>query len=313
MNCMATGGAKGRGVIGARLLLLGAVVSCGGATSGGDDNPDLGDLNRHGYGASGGSAAGGRSPRPSGPMQGEAGSVSAGGGSFGGAPSTGGAANAGGSVTTGGGISVGGAISVGGSIGVGGRPGVGGAFGFAGAAGGCFTFEGDTEGWRVQYTAAMEGIAAVAPAEVRLDWTPDASGGALRATIPYTSRGQFVGIGVPQASPLDLRGRRIVARVRVASGLGDPSDLLISPGGAKLYAKTGQGFVYGNGPYYNLSEVGSEVRLSYDPTNPDFVDESNPLGPFDPRTVLELGIQFDTGTMASSATTAVIFIDDVCF
>jgi len=177
-----------------------------------------------------------------------------------------------------------------------------------------YTFDSDEEGWIVQYTSSGDGIDLIDKAAVTLSWVAEGDpDGALQADIPYESKSQYVGIGLSLATPVDLTGKTLRARVKVLSGLGEPEDLMTNPGGAKLYAKSGTGYVYANGVYNPITTIGTWLSISFNLAAPDFVDETNPAGAFDVTDIREIGIQFDTGGTSMTPMAAEILTDNVTY
>jgi len=179
-----------------------------------------------------------------------------------------------------------------------------------------YGFDEDVQGWIVQYSSSGPEGDPVPPVplnDITVEWSEDEGNpdGALRAEIPYDSASQYVGFGVSlsQDEAIDLTGRIVYADVKIVSGVGDEDDLLTNPAGAKIYAKSGATYVYANGSYNNVDTIGEWITISFDIEYPQFVDEAN--GVFDPSDVLELGIQFDTGSTSTSATPGVVLIDNI--
>lgn len=226
---------------------------------------------------------------------------------------------------TGGSSSSGGSDGSGGSGGVGGSGGTStssgtGGTGDGGSAGApvepmlVYGFDEDLQGWTVIYTASKEGVDPVEPSDIELDWAEDEGnpGGALRAEIPFTDAGQYIGFGLDlTADPLDLTGRTITVWVKIVSGVGDPTDLMTNPAGAKIYAKSGEAYVYAAGSFNNITEIGEWLEIDFELAYPDYVDETN--GIFDPSEVREIGVQIDTGGTSMSAQPGVIMIDGVSY
>jgi hypothetical protein len=146
------------------------------------------------------------------------------------------------------------------------------------------------------------------------DGDPDE--GAFEATIPYDSPSQWVSFGINFAS-VDMTNRIITARVKIASGLGDAMDLMMAPGGTKVYAKSGMGYCYANGAYFNQGDgphpIGTWQTIQFNLLRPpDFTDAAC-AEPFDPADIREIGVQFDSNAMSTSATEAVVLIDTVTY
>ena len=103
----------------------------------------------------------------------------------------------------------------------------------------------------------------------------------------------------------------------VASGLGDTSDPSIPAGGTKVYAKSGMGYCYANGMYTNLGDqtypIGEWQEIQFNLLRtPDYEDPAC-AEPFDPSDVREIGVQFDSGSTSTTATTAVVLIDTITY
>ena len=259
-----------------------SVLACGAKGSDGDDDDDTGTGATSGSGGSSGTSSGGSSS----------------GGTPSGGTSSGGTSSGGTSGTTGG--------TGGGSMGM-----------------DRHTFDTDVEGWIVEYTSSgtlVAGGAApvIAKGDVLLEHNADEGDpdpGMLEATIPYTTESQYVGIGINYTTGVDLSAAVLTAHVRVASGLGEAADLLNNPGGAKLYAKSGTIYCYAAGDFNNITMIGSWMTIQFDftRTRPYPYEDPACAMPFDPTDVRELGIQFDTGGMTTTAQEAVVNIDTIAY
>jgi hypothetical protein len=124
-----------------------------------------------------------------------------------------------------------------------------------------------------------------------------ADGGVAKLTIPFSGTDQQYHVSVNFEEPLNLSGKVITARVKLVSGLNDAP---ANPGGATLFAKSGDDFVWGAGTWTNLdTELGwTELTFATD----------NAEGGFDASDVREIGIKFATGS-AGSFSEAVVYID----
>lgn len=178
-----------------------------------------------------------------------------------------------------------------------------------------YGFDAGLEGWSVLFANAAEGITPLDKGEVTLEWsaTEGETGGAIKATIPYNSKSQYVSFGVGLATPVDLTGKTLRARIKVVSGLGDFADAANPPGGSKIYAKSTPGYVYANGSYTNLAMLNSWITLTFNVARPDFIDEANLEGVWDTTSISEIGIQIDTGSTALAPAPAVVLIDTVTY
>jgi hypothetical protein len=238
-------------------------------------------------------------------------------------------ATAGAGTTPTAGASSGGATSTGGAPAAGG--GTSGSTSIAGTGGGSgaavtksYTFDMDVETWKVQYTSsgALPGDAGtaplIAPGDVMLSWNnmdgnPATPPGAIQLNIPYSTASQYVGAGISLATKVDLTGKIIHANIKVVSGLGTAADLMSNPGGAKLYAKSGTGYVYAAGTYTNVTVTGAWIPITFDLSDPSYVDKTNDAGSFDPSDIREIGIQLDTSGTSTTAEPAVDLIDTVWY
>ena len=183
--------------------------------------------------------------------------------------------------------------------------------------------------WKVAYTSAdaANGRTPIPPEMITVahnatDGDPDP--GAFQVDIPYTSAGQYVGVGINFAAPQDFTNKVITARVKV-TGLGDPTELMTNPGGTKIYVKSGTGYVYAAGAFTNVGDAAHPldtwITVPFDlrPTSSSttgcfsYIDEMNEAGTFDPTQVLELGLQFDTGGMQPTVAPATVLIDSISY
>lgn len=247
----------------------------------------------------------------------------------------GGGATAAGGATAGGGAPVAGASAAGSGT-VAGATAAGGAAAGGAAAGGApggggaaaitktYSFDTTVESWKIQYTSSglvagmMAPLIALTNPELTSVWTdtdgkPAAPPGALQIGIPYSTASQYVGVGISLPVKVDLTDKVLRANVKIVSGLGSAADLVMNPGGAKLYVKTGAGYVYAAGTYTNLPAIGTWIPVEFDLLDPSYIDESNPAAIFDRSDVREIGIQLDTSGTSTTAMPAVVLIDGVAY
>ena len=141
--------------------------------------------------------------------------------------------------------------------------------------------------------------------------------GAFEGTIPYDQPSQWVSFGINHTAQ-NLTGATITARVKVVSGLGDPMDLMMNPGGSKIYAKSGMTYCYANGMYRNLGDsmfpIGEWHTVTFNLAAPDYLDPMCEMRgePFNPADIREIGIQFDSNPNIEPLE-AVIVIDTVSY
>lgn len=176
-----------------------------------------------------------------------------------------------------------------------------------------YGFDEGLEGWIAQYTSSELEDALIDVDDLEISWNEDGGnpGGALQADIPYSAPSQWVGYGVSLASGIDLTDLIIQADVMIQSGVGEAEDLMLAPAGAKLYAKSGDAYVYAAGQYNNIDTIGEWNTIYFDVAFPDYVDEAN--GAFDPSDIREIGIQFDTNGETTTAMPGTWLVDNIAY
>jgi hypothetical protein len=130
------------------------------------------------------------------------------------------------------------------------------------------------------------------PAELTLAstllWDPKLGSprpGSAHASIPFTSFGQWQAVAIPTGASLDLRANRLTVRVLTQGLTRDPS----APGGGKLFAKSGDDYVFAAGPWTNVTD-GEWTTFTLSTANPDWVDAG-----FDARDIREIGLYVQPG------------------
>ena len=93
---------------------------------------------------------------------------------------------------------------------------------------------------------------------------------------------------------------------RLVSGFGEDEEF---PGGCKLFVKTGDDWVWGNGATSALVE-GEWVALSFDLDTPDWEDEEAD-SPYDAGAVVEVGIECASDEEDGTYTEAIILLDNI--
>ena len=176
-----------------------------------------------------------------------------------------------------------------------------------------YGFDTGLDGWKAQYTSSEVEDALIDVEDLEIDWNEAAGnpGGALQADIPYSAASQWIGYGVSLSTPIDLSGLVVFADVMILAGVADPEDLMNAPAGAKLYAKSGDAYVYAAGQYNNIDTIGDWRTIQFDLAFPDYVDEAN--GVFDPSDIRELGIQFDTNGETTTPEPGTWLVDNVSY
>lgn len=130
----------------------------------------------------------------------------------------------------------------------------------------------------------------------------EGNSGALKVEAPFDAPNQKVEFQDTQATPLDLGGRTIHGRVRLASGLSDDAS---HPGAIKLFAKSGANYDYASGAWTNLHGSGwVDVTLIAD--QPDFVQ-----GTFSPGEVRQVGFELRVFSDTQRPAPATIFVDSI--
>jgi hypothetical protein len=167
----------------------------------------------------------------------------------------------------------------------------------AGAAPTTITFDTDIAGWATTFSTP-EGLMASS--------TLEHSAGAMMLTVPFSAADESVQVSFALPEPRASTGV-ISADVTLISGLTDDP---MNPGGAFIFARSGASFSYAAGAWTNLDSDGP-IRVSLDPSFPDFVDEAN--GTFDPSDLREIGISVATSGTATTVSEAVFLIDNVTY
>jgi hypothetical protein len=198
----------------------------------------------------------------------------------------------------------------------------GGSGGSGGAGGGAsamitksYSFDTDTEGWKVQYTGATTGMpvdkAMVKVSHDATDGDPMPPTGSLEISIPFSAAGQNVDIAT-NPTGVDLKGKTINARIKIVSGFEGDMDIMNSPPIARLYAKSGTAYIYANSAYNNLTSSGTWINITWDVSKTDYVATSD-AGAWDPSDIREIGVQLETSGTTTTAAPAVVRIDTVTY
>jgi hypothetical protein len=198
--------------------------------------------------------------------------------------------------------------------------------GTGGAPGGTitqsYTFDTTTQGWTTISSSTDPSDAtlmAVDVTKIVASWAGtdgDPSPGALQLAIPYSSKSQYVSIGInvgmadATKPKVDLTGKTLTAFVKIVSGLESTAELMSVPPGAQLYIKTGPGYDYENSTYTNITAVDTWVPLSFELDNPSFVADA---GALDLSDVREIGVQINSSGTTTTAAPAVVLIDTVSY
>lgn len=119
----------------------------------------------------------------------------------------------------------------------------------------------------------------------------DPSPGCLKVTVTFTGFMQYVDPQVNVATPVDMTGHPLKARVRLVSGS-------FPAGGIQFHASSGltgaNAYVYAAAPFINSTSltVGTWITISLDPDTLSSFDGR----PFDPTQIVQIGVQFTTGS-----------------
>lgn len=261
------------------LILLG----CAASATGGDTEGD----------GTGGSSGGTTVVGSGGAVTSAGGSASAGGSSG----TSGGASGVGGGLSTGGtGTSTGGTTAAGGGTSTGGDTGTGGSSGSAWA-----TFDSDLDGFSITYENT-----AGADTATHDGTTGDPSNGSMELDVKVAGPDEKVFVSGYPASPLDLTGHTITARIKLDSGLSDDESC---PGGAYIFAKSGDGYDFARGTWTNLSVSDGWVTLTMDTGDPDYTEG------FVASDVREIGVAVSSGGTCGSDPygAAIVHVDTIAF
>jgi hypothetical protein len=178
-----------------------------------------------------------------------------------------------------------------------------------------YSFDTDVEGWKVQYTGATTGTpvdkAMVKVTHDATDGDPMPPTGSLEISIPWSAAGQNVDVAT-NPTGVDLKGKTINARIKIVSGFEGEKDIMDAPPIARLYAKSGNGYIYANSPYNNLTSVGTWIPITWEIAKPDFVATSD-AGAWDPSDIKEIGVQLETSGTTTTASPAVVRVDTVTY
>lgn len=171
-------------------------------------------------------------------------------------------------------------------------------------------FTTDTETWATDYASPEEWKAptGVNPAHDAAEGDPKA--GSLKLTIPFTKTDQKVGVAVNLDPPVNLTGKTVVARVKLASGLNaNPS----TPGGAKLFVKSGAGdlWLYADSGWNNLATADGWIELELKADAPGGYVSTSDAGAYAASSIRQIGIEVATGGVGAGWETAVVNIDTV--
>ncbi len=165
-----------------------------------------------------------------------------------------------------------------------------------------YTFDSGTEGWTL-YATSPERLQS--GSDVRYDsQNGDKTPGALRLSAPFDASNQKIEVQA-RFNAIDLRGRTIVARVRLGSGLSADT---INPGGIKLFVKTGSAYDYASGAWTYLRPGDGWVDVTFDCDAPVLVPTE-----FDASKVRQLGVELRTFTETTQVSPAVVYLDAVSF
>lgn len=204
-----------------------------------------------------------------------------------------------------GGASAGGSQTSGGSGGKpasGGKPSTAGSSGSGGSAatGNGWKFPSNVESWTISYGEPGSLMGSGSLSHDGGAGNPE--NGSLKVTVPFNGVDQKLDVSIA-LDATNLTGKTITAKVKLDSGLSTSPD---NPGGAKLYVKTGDAYVYADGGWTNLD--GNWASLSLNVSSPGgFV-----AGTHTPSDVREIGIEIATGSQGSYSS-ATVHIDTVVY
>ncbi len=126
-----------------------------------------------------------------------------------------------------------------------------------------------------------------------------ATPGSMKVTATFTNWDQWweVEMNGPADSlgnPLNLTNKLITAQIKIIQGTSSNPNY---PFVARIFLKTGSGYVWGSSPFTNISALNTWYRLVLDTAAPDGV----PIGQtFDPTQPKQLGVTLNTGGAGES-------------
>jgi hypothetical protein len=198
----------------------------------------------------------------------------------------------------------GGSGAVGGEAGSAGGSSVGGAGGAGGVVGytpHTWDFAAGLDSWALKYSEPTTLMDATVLAADTTEGSPDA--GSLRFEIPFDAASQKLQAGVNFAT-VNLTGRTISVEARLTSGLtADPS----TPGGIKIYVKSGTAYIYADSGFQNLDTALGWVIYEFAVDAPAYKDAG-----FDPSDVREVGVEIDTNGTGTPGP-AVVHVDTLAY
>ena len=169
-----------------------------------------------------------------------------------------------------------------------------------------FTFDSDIQNWKL-YQASPTSLASGTMLTFDAQ-NGDVSPGVLKVVSPFNANNQKIDFQVGMTTTLDLRGKTLKARVRLASGLStDPAH----PGGIKLFAKSGQNYDYASGMWTNLTPGGGWQDVTFVGDAPILIP-----GTFSAGEVREIGFElrtFNESMDNSAVQAATVFVDSISF
>jgi hypothetical protein len=128
--------------------------------------------------------------------------------------------------------------------------------------------------------------------------------GALMLEAPFSAAEERIWVQIPIEST-DMSGLVLSAQVCLVQGMSDdPSN----PSTIKVFAKSGESYVFASGAPVQLIAGEDWTTIDFDLADPDYVD---PAGTFDPSDVREVGFELNTGYSTTSVAPAIVYLDDV--
>jgi len=164
-----------------------------------------------------------------------------------------------------------------------------------------WTFDASTEGWSIlESTSSQDVLGSTGSVWSLAEGQPEA--GSVRLDVPFDATEQQVAYGYRFGSPRDLTGRVLSVWVLLASGFNvSPNE----PGGAQVYAFSGDEWIWANGPWFMLQNEGEWTQGVLDIDAP-----LTEFDGFDPTDIREIGVMIGTGTVGEHV--PAIFYVDTC-
>ncbi len=160
-----------------------------------------------------------------------------------------------------------------------------------------WTFDASTEGWSILETSPEDVLGSSSSVWSLAEGHPNA--GAVRLDVPFNGTEQQVAYGLRFDPPRDLTGRVLAVWLLLASGFNVSPN---QPGGAQVYAFSGDDWIWANGPWFMLRNEGEWIQGVLDVDAPQIE-----YAGFDPTDIREIGVMIGTGNVGEHVGATVYF------